>query len=602
MIKYFSLFFIALLFFSSCSNGSFDSTYFFGCPYSSEKNSIQVMGGEYENVYQLSRSEDERKIIFSTVKKGHQPELFLLNESIVDEVHTATRLTKNEYIEFDPVTNNRGDYAYALHEQSVGTSKIFLNNEKLDLGEGFYKTLTLNDNYLVFHSYVRSEDENYLVVYDLGNGNLDCQYVDLYLDRIIFISDDSLLLQGINKNTGYNDMLTYDFDGRAFEDVWNGSDVKSCFLDETISDEELFGARCFTNEDDKTGQLLFLGLRGLHQNDPTGSLACSNNYLGRLSWNVAYRLSALAEIVASDAEIDFPVMSVVRTMIHCLLDVQDGDVVGWPTKKYSISGEDTLSLLVDDAVLLYPMLKLVNAGVLDWNSQSQIISIAKATYDKHEDDYDKESGFYHFKYAIPFLFDGVWLPFNQQNIFGLVLIELYKATGDLRYKERALSLAETFRAEWEFQADGRALWHYWTNAFYEGWSASDSFSANTPTRSAGTDKLYEDMSHAGINVDFAARINEYFPDGPISLADIDSLRSTFEGVKYGHLYSRFMSGDVEYQPASYSFIPRHSGWIGLASGLFFSDLSRGLPLTSPLFEGDSPAVYISSFLELRKHN
>ena len=47
------------------------------------------------------------------------------------------------------------------------------------------------------------------------------------------------------------------------------------------------------------------------------------------------------------------------------------------------------------------------------------------------------------KKGIPFWADGVWLPFNMQNMWGLCLIELYKATADNKYRFRALKLAET---------------------------------------------------------------------------------------------------------------------------------------------------------------
>lgn len=164
-----------------------------------------------------------------------------------------------------------------------------------------------------------------------------------------------------------------------------------------------------------------------------------------------------------------------------------------------------INLLVTDAKILYPLLLLCRYGIIeDSNLKEEIVKAAKSSYTYYDQYY--RNGHYYFQKGTCFWADGVNLPWNQQNAFGLCLIELYRITGENAYKERVVELAKALKTE--MIADGeRLVWFYWPNSFYSGWTADDNISVNTPVYKPTKPIFYEDVSHAGINVKF---INEFF--------------------------------------------------------------------------------------------
>jgi len=83
------------------------------------------------------------------------------------------------------------------------------------------------------------------------------------------------------------------------------------------------------------------------------------------------------------------------------------------------------------------------------------------------------------------VFNGV-LPLNQQNAMGSVLIEMWRATGNMRYREQAERLARFFRNRLRTEDPRVYDWAY-------------RYKLNGEARGS------EDISHASLNVDFAAR-------------------------------------------------------------------------------------------------
>ena len=78
------------------------------------------------------------------------------------------------------------------------------------------------------------------------------------------------------------------------------------------------------------------------------------------------------------------------------------------------------------------------------------------------------------------------LPLNQQNAMGSVLLEMWRATGNLRYRKQAERLARFFRNRLR-TSDPRVYdWAYWYKL-------------------KGEARGSEDISHAALNVDFAVR-------------------------------------------------------------------------------------------------
>lgn len=78
------------------------------------------------------------------------------------------------------------------------------------------------------------------------------------------------------------------------------------------------------------------------------------------------------------------------------------------------------------------------------------------------------------------------LPLNQQNAMGRVLLTMYQVTGNEQYRNKAERLARFMKKRLRSVPDGSYDWAYWPKASEDGPGS-------------------EDISHASINVDFAAR-------------------------------------------------------------------------------------------------
>ncbi|MGC8783429.1 MAG: hypothetical protein ACP5RN_03445 [Armatimonadota bacterium] len=89
-------------------------------------------------------------------------------------------------------------------------------------------------------------------------------------------------------------------------------------------------------------------------------------------------------------------------------------------------------------------------------------------------------GYYH----SPHLNDA--LPLNQQNVMGSVLVEMWRTTGNRRYRDQVERLARFFRNRLRTGDPRLYDWAYWY-------------------RLNGDGRGSEDISHASLNVDFAVR-------------------------------------------------------------------------------------------------
>lgn len=174
----------------------------------------------------------------------------------------------------------------------------------------------------------------------------------------------------------------------------------------------------------------------------------------------------------------------------------------WASKKYSINKTTPISLMVTNSRILYPMLLACNSDLLEADQKLKIKILAESMYNYFETYYDFENHLYKFQYGMNFNYDGIWLPFNQQNAFGLVLIELYKLTTKVKYKDRLTEIAKKFKFEFFYAKDGRLLWKYWPEIYHNGWNIKSDISVNWKEKHETIDTLYEDISHAGLNLKF----------------------------------------------------------------------------------------------------
>ena len=254
-----------------------------------------------------------------------------------------------------------------------------------------------------------------------------------------------------------------------------------------------------------------------------------------------------------------------------------------------MSLDTPLDLLVDDSCVLYPLLSAVNNNLVRPDLAASVLNHAKAAFDHFEHFYHPDERSYHIPYGIDFWADGLWAPYNWQNEWGLVLLELYKATGDSRYSLRARELAERFKSEWEYNPDGRVLWHYWPRDYYNGWSAENRISRNTPTRQPSSDSFYEDLSHAGLNLKFMLEVRKLFGKSLVPDSDIAGIEACIEEFTIGNTFSRFLGGDVSYQKPSYRFLPLY-GWSALNNSRLRNFYCKFIPKIYPDFDSSSDLV------------
>ena len=132
------------------------------------------------------------------------------------------------------------------------------------------------------------------------------------------------------------------------------------------------------------------------------------------------------------------------------------------------------------------------------------VSAAREVVAYHDDEWSA-AGYYFVRPSASFLsYAGRDLPLNQSNALGRLLLALADVTGEATYRDRAAALALRFRDQLTTDAGGAYLWNYWGGDY----SASG-----------------EDVSHAGINVGFAALAAARSVE--FGGADLDAFAATF---------------------------------------------------------------------------
>lgn len=458
---------------------------------------------------------------------------------------------------FNPVINKDGDFAYALHEGQNNLSRIFYNGNEIGIEKkGLYKELNLNSNYLI--SQFINTDGHYLYVFDLYSEKSAYIMINIIPDSFD-LRDDLVSLKGI-----------------SFSEYKRKEIVIDLQTLNVIDEIKLLGK----------ADLEQLAVKHLLSYDPFLSFSCFNNYDGRQTWYLSYRLEALiAYDMATESE--YPFEAVITKSLNCLLNSfkkeRGANNYGWPTTKYSING-DNLSLLVNNARIMYSLIKVINHFELDNNLEQKILVLAREMFIFYEDDYDIYSMNYRFRYGEPYWADGLKVPWNMQNIMGLMLIELYYSTLDSIYLERVEQLYSSFSNQWVLK-DGLLVWHYWPDEFYKGWE-DETFSSNTPSKASTVDNLYEDTSHAAENIKFIIEACKLI--NHVNCADQrELLLNTTSNLYQGRLFSRFMSGEVNYSSPSVKYFPYHAGgWAALKSEDLFEFSNQGIPNIDVFFEGD----------------
>ena len=155
------------------------------------------------------------------------------------------------------------------------------------------------------------------------------------------------------------------------------------------------------------------------------------------------------------------------------------------------------------------------------------LNAAKQALQYHEREFvlDGDGGYYVNLYGAPVADDGVNLPSNMNLAMAMAEQAVYMASGETKYRDRAIRLAKTFKRTLRLSAaTGSYAWNYTFGLGYNGWGAG--VSKNTPT-STGT-RSVEDFSHGALDVQ-AAR---YLYDGNTGFtkADMQCFANTCQNV------------------------------------------------------------------------
>ena len=542
------------------------------------------------NFYEYNTSLSNGKLIYTKINSKDEMDVYVL------EKNKTTQITNNKFIEFNPVINDKGDYAYALSEYSTSSSKVYLNNSLVTPIKSLFKNLAINDRYLIFSQDRLYDNLNFLWIHNIKTKSNNQIIIDGYIQKIKFLSGDRLIIQLFSEKTMSMDIYHFNIGLNELKKVLATEDdeiIKKIHMDNTFSVSKI-------GKDKKNIKLLFNSYYNYYNYQLANPFGYSNNFLGRLSWNQSYRIENLVNLykLTKNTNIKTQLEGLLNSILSLNNENYDFDEkynnkYSYATKKYSIDKLTPISMLVTDSKLYYSILLAIK--VLDKDDHDKYKNIVtdrlNNIFDYYENNYDLEKKLYRFQYGMNFYLDGVYLPFNQQNSFGLVLLELYKLTNQIKYRDRVFELANKMKSEFIYQ-EGKIVWRYFPNEFYKGWAIHDGLSINMPERKMSEDFLFDDLSHAGISVKFILEFQKYFPEEIFTSRDISQLSETISGFTYDNKFSRHMGGDKEYEKESYKFIPSY-GWSELNNSKLNNFYLNLNPLFLPDFDEQTWGKYLN---------
>lgn len=222
------------------------------------------------------------------------------------------------------------------------------------------------------------------------------------------------------------------------------------------------------------------------------------NDTGTLAWAEAYILLGYMEMYRATRERDYLRRLVDhfdrvlrnRDDMRGIVDVYAGKpLAGWGSQKYT-KGKWHVWIVHTGMITLAPaeFVQLVRSdrwlqrefGAKAQEYRQRIEECIRDTDNYWRDGPAEEEGYYY----SPYIHDV--LPLNQQNAMGSVLIEMWRATGQRRFRDRAEKLARFFRNRLRTRDACCYDWSYWPKLTQDG-------------------KGSEDISHASLNVEFAVR-------------------------------------------------------------------------------------------------
>ncbi len=427
-------------------------------------------------------------------------------------------------------TNLSGDYAYTVSQNSVAESFIVFNGSVLSgtTDQGLYNILDMSDNYLAVARSFPKQNTSSVYIYDLNNSMNVSEYAvpGCYPQKGV-LTDLYLYVQMFCIDTMSQDVYSIDLIQKSI------ASVRKTLVDEILNG--LVSAKDNTVklsvvDGNKNGKYLFNAYYNLYLYQLGEPFSSAPDFLGRLSWNESYRLAALAGLYkkTGDKVLEKILVTSIANVLNSrssLLGIEDSfnPGCGWAAKKYSIDKTSPNTLLVNDGMIMYGLMEACEALGDKCQDRLEIQLTAACLFGYYENHFDVAPQLYRIQYGSKFYLDGVWAPWNWQNIWAIDLLKMFEWTNDINYQKRALEILALFLNEQEI-VNNKLLWRYWPNRFYAGWSATDLISMNTPTKLAQTPVEYEDVSHGYLNVLAMNYMNKY------KTAPLEQLNNTLNGM------------------------------------------------------------------------
>lgn len=363
----------------------------------------------------------------------------------------SLQITDNEWeIEYDLAVSDNGDYAFVSYNRKSSFPQIIMNGAVLEqVSEGVYcKKLSFLGNNLVFVADNLTEGISRFIIINSISKEVTEYNLSIAVYQIVTDKKDSnnhIYLAGVDIERGNYCVIDIDAREKNYETIYTSNNI--IFIDEYPEN------KCMISEisGNSDGLYTLLAYNEIYGSQYLNPFAGTNNYCGRLSWYQSNRLLGLLRLfeITEDESIKTQILQTVEGLLSCTngnigIDLPNNPSFLWSTLIYGVDTNEPDTLLVNQACIIDSLLAAVQKNIVDDKTSREIIEIAELAYNYYEQDYYLKDQAYHFRYNSNFYLDGVIMPFNQQNMWGIVLCRLYDITGDERYKKRGKGIGIKF--------------------------------------------------------------------------------------------------------------------------------------------------------------
>ncbi|MDD3653279.1 MAG: hypothetical protein PHO01_03680 [Desulfotomaculaceae bacterium] len=258
----------------------------------------------------------------------------------------------------------------------------------------------------------------------------------------------------------------------------------------------------------------------MHQSVNNGNwYRTSTNDSGALAWSeapVMYSFLRMYEATGDKTYLDQFIVhadSVLKTRdsVRGVKDYRGLSLPSWRAGgSYTLNGKYYI-FAAHTAMIVSPMADF--AGIVQRNNLTEYqtkanvyLQAAKEAVAVHNDEWvdNGNHGYYIIRKGAPVWSDGVGVPFNMNLIMGEALLNLYQATNESIYRERATKIARHFKDNLTLDpVTGAYVWNYWWGIAYTGWTTGNSPSVNTPSYKGY--RVKEDVNHGVLDMRFVEK-------------------------------------------------------------------------------------------------